>query len=183
MEPVTIADRRIIERQIGRRPRGSLAVVRRCAYGYPVVVRVHPVVDGRPFPTLYWLTCPYLSTHIDRLESAGWIGRLEERLAVDDAFAERYRAAQASYVDRRRALLSDEECRELAARGMLESLSERGIGGIRETNRLKCLHVHVAHALVSANPVGETVLRKVARVECPPERVICSAFESTEQIV
>jgi hypothetical protein len=183
MEPVTIADRRVIEQQIGRRPRGSLAVARRCIYGYPVVLRVHPIVDGRPFPTLYWLTCPYLATHIDRLESAGWIGRLEERLAADDAFAGRYRAAQSSYVGRRRALLSDEERRELAAQGMLESLSERGIGGIRETNRLKCLHLHAAHALVSANPVGDMVLREVPRVECPPEEMICSAFESTEQIV
>jgi exopolyphosphatase/guanosine-5'-triphosphate,3'-diphosphate pyrophosphatase len=52
-------ERRLIEAQIGRDVRGSVAVAARCRYGLPVVVRTAPLLpDGTPFPTLYWLACP-----------------------------------------------------------------------------------------------------------------------------
>ena len=48
------ADRRLIEAQIGRGVRGSVAVAARCRYGLPAVVRTAPLLpDGTPFPTLY----------------------------------------------------------------------------------------------------------------------------------
>ncbi|MFL6250495.1 MAG: hypothetical protein ACJ75N_08215, partial [Actinomycetes bacterium] len=48
------AERRLIQAQIGRDVRGSVAVAARCRYGLPVVVRTAPLLpDGTPFPTLY----------------------------------------------------------------------------------------------------------------------------------
>jgi len=182
MERITVSDERVIARQIGRAPRGLSAVARRCRYGCPAVIRVHPIVDGAPFPTLYWLSCPHLGLRVDRLESAGWVGRLEERLAADAALAARLAAAREEYVRTRLVLLSADEVGELRARGILESLAGRGIGGIAEAGRLKCLHLHVAHALATANPIGAIVLDLVDAVECPPEEVICSALEGAEQI-
>jgi len=182
MERVTVNDKRIIASQIGREPRGVSAVSRRCTYGYPSVIRVHPVIDGAPFPTLYWLTCPYLAFGVDRLESEGAIGHLEVRLASDPGLASRLEAAREAYVRRRLSLLSQGELRDLQERGILTSLSEKGIGGIAERGRIKCLHLHVAHALVAENPIGEIVLEDLKRIECPPEEVICSTQLRVEQI-
>lgn len=182
MERVSVRDERIIAAQIGRRPRGLSAVARRCSFGFPQVVRVHPVVDGKPFPTLYWLTCPWVSGEIDRIEASGGVGAWEARLAADEELAAALERANRAYIEERRALLSDEEARELRGNGMLESLENRGIGGIADLRGLKCLHLHVAHALASRNPIGERVLAELSGQECDPKQVICSALVGAEQI-
>eukprot|EP00124_Ichthyophonus_hoferi_P000475 Ihof_evm5s18 gene=Ihof_evmTU5s18 len=46
-------------------------VATRCATGHPQVVRVYPIVDGKPFPNTYWLTCNNLMGQISRLEISG----------------------------------------------------------------------------------------------------------------
>ncbi len=63
------ADLAAVTRQLGREPRGARAVAHRCPCGRPDVVETEPrLVDGTPFPTLYYLTCP---------KAAGAIGTLE----------------------------------------------------------------------------------------------------------
>jgi len=182
VERVSVEDERTIEFQIGRTPRGLSAISRRCGYGFPQVVRVHPIVEGSPFPTLYWLTCPFLAGKVDRLEADGWIGRFEARLTSDPELAARLRADGMEYVRERTALLSKEERATVADRGWTESLFERGIGGIADRRRIKCLHAHAAHALATRNPIGSLVLSMLDRIECPPEEVICSARSGAEQI-
>jgi len=169
----------VIGAQIGRRPRGVTGVPRRCAYGFPQVVRVHPLVDGKPFPTLYWLTCPFLCRRIDHLEASGWIGRLEEELERDAELREAFLLARAEYINQRGEQLSDMEIGTLEERGMLRAIMSRGIGGIKEANRLKCLHLHVAHALAAGNPIGDRVLGQIAPGECPSNRVICASFTAS----
>ena len=66
------AERRLIQAQIGRDVRGSVAVAARCRYGLPAVVRTAPLLpDGTPFPTMYWLACPAARVAVGRLEAAG----------------------------------------------------------------------------------------------------------------
>jgi len=180
MEQATLEDERIITAQIGRRPRGLYGIAVRCPYGYPQVIVVHPIVEGKPFPTIYWLTCPYLSKGIDRLEAEGLIGKLEEKLRGDDSLRERLAAAHRSYIVERDRLLSAADRRYLEERGMMRGLNERGIGGIADFSRLKCLHLHVAHALVSGNPIGEIVLDLLERRACPEGEVVCSSFEGED---
>jgi hypothetical protein len=182
VERVTLTDRRTIAAQIGREPRGLSGIARRCSYGFPQVVRVHPVVEGKPFPTLYWLTCPWLCGAIDRLEAAGRIAELEERLSTDLDMARRLDAANDAYVADRSGLLSRAEVDDLRARGFLESLTERGIGGIAGLRGIKCLHLHVAHELAQGNPIGELVLREIVARECSPDETICSTLGRVEQI-
>ncbi len=181
MEPATLDDVDIIAHQIGRRPRGLVGIALRCRYGYPQVIVVHPIVDGNPFPTTYWLTCPYLSKGIDRLEADGLIGELEEKLEGDGPLRERLAAAHRSYIAERDRLLSSADRRYLEERGMMRSLSGRGIGGIADFSRLKCLHLHVAHALVSGNPIGEIVLDLLERRACPEREVICLSFDGEDR--
>lgn len=75
----------ILAAQLGRKPSAVVAVARRCFCNKPQVIVNDPLPKGKdglltPFPTLFWLTCPYLVKSVDRLEAAGWIARLREEM-------------------------------------------------------------------------------------------------------
>ncbi|WP_020496477.1 DUF501 domain-containing protein [Sciscionella marina] len=137
------ADRALVTAQLGREPRGMRAVAFRCPSGHPAVVQTSPrLPDGTPFPTLYYLTCPKLCSLVGTLEASGLMKRITERLAEDPGLAEGYERAHRDY---------------LAERDAIESLgTEVSAGGM--PGRVKCLHVHLAHALArgpGVNPVGD----------------------------
>lgn len=122
------------------------AVAHRCACGRPDVVETSPrLADGTPFPTLYYLTCPRACSAVGRLEAAGVMREMTDRLARDADLAKRYADAMRSY---------------LARRDELEVLPGAPTAG-GMPNRVKCLHVHVAHALAcgpAVNPFGDEAL-------------------------
>ena len=127
-------------------------VLARCASGHPLVIRNRPVdAGGHPFPTLYWLTCPETVRAIARLESDGWIKRLDERAELDpDARAALRRA-------------HDEYAKE---RGRLESGAEAwgGVGGA--ARGVKCLHAHYAYLVAGGpDPIGRWVEKQLAKSE------------------
>ncbi len=176
MEPVSLKDKRIIEKQLRRIPRGLLGIECRCHYGYPQVVTVYPLIDKKPFPTIFWLTCPYLAREIDHLEAEGWIVRMEVKLRADEGLALCLQEAHKAYIAERAHLLSSQDRAFLEEAGMLNSLLEKGIGGTADFSRVKCLHLHVAHALARENPIGKLVLRALPEHACPPEEVTCEGF-------
>jgi uncharacterized protein len=146
-------DRRLIEAQIGRDVRGSVAVAARCRYGLPAVVRTAPLLpDGTPFPTLYWLSCPAARVAVGRLEAAGWNAKLTERVAADPDLAAAHAAAHASY---------------LAQRDAIAPLpGNPGVGGL--PGRVKCLHaLYAHHAATGADPIGRIVSQAVDPIDCP----------------
>ena len=147
------AERGLIERQLGRPVRGSVAVAARCRYGLPMVIRTSPrLPDGTPFPTLYWLSCPAASVAVGRLEAAGWNARLSERVAADPVLAAAHRRAHERYLAQRDAL------------GRLPG--DPGVGGL--PGRVKCLHALYAHEVATgADPVGGMVRRTVGPIDCP----------------
>jgi hypothetical protein len=154
-------ERRLIQQQIGRDVRGSVAVAARCRYGLPAVVRTAPrLPDGTPFPTLYWLACPAARVAVGRLEAAGWNARLSERVTAEPDLAEAHAAAHASY---------------LAQRDAIERLEgDPGVGGL--PGRVKCLHaLYAHHAATGADPVGGMVSEVVDPVDCPGPCVDLSA--------
>jgi len=142
------SDLTAVEAQLGRRPRGTRAVAHRCPCGLPDVVETTPrLPDGTPFPTLYYLSCPRAVHECSRLESAGLMKDLNARLAADPDLAERYRRAHEDYLRRREAIGHVEEIDGVSAGGM--------------PTRVKCLHVHVGHALAvgpGVNPIGDEAL-------------------------
>jgi hypothetical protein len=148
---VTEADRSVVAAQLGRPPRGTRAVADRCPCGLPDVVETTPrLADGTPFPTLYYLTCPRAVAACGRLESAGRMKEMSARLRDDPELAARYRAAHEDYLARREALGHVPEIAGVSAGGM--------------PDRVKCLHVHLAHALAAGpgvNPFGDEVLALV----------------------
>ena len=142
------ADRAVVERQLGRAPRGVDGVAHRCACGLPDVVRTSPRLDdGTPFPTTFYLTCPRASGAVSTLESSGLMREMTSRLASDPRLAAAYRAAHEDYL-RRRAVL-----------GEVPEIAGVSAGGMPD--RVKCLHVLAAHALAAGpgvNPLGDEVL-------------------------
>jgi len=177
MERENLADARVVAQQLGRKPRGAFTVCVRCTYGYPQVIRVHPVVAGKPFPTLYWLTCPFLSREIGRLEADGHVKTLEALLQMDPALRSAMHEAHRRTCGLRDQLLSSQDRAKLSSDGKMLGLAGRGIGGISDWDRLKCLHLHAAHALADENPIGQRVLAMLPVRECPARKVICSAYE------
>ncbi|MBW4719149.1 DUF501 domain-containing protein [Saccharothrix obliqua] len=150
MTGVSEEDRAVVAEQLGRTPRGMRAVAARCPSGHPAVVQTNPrLEDGTPFPTLYYLTCPRLNAAVSRLEGAGLMKEMTDRLAADEQLAESYRRAHESY---------------LAERDAIEPLGTRVTAG-GMPGRVKCLHVHVAHALAKGpgvNPFGDEALALLA---------------------
>lgn len=158
-------DRAAVGAQLGRMPRGLRRVAHRCPCGLPDVVETAPrLEDGTPFPTLYYLTCPRAASAIGTLESEGVMKRMNERLAEDGDLAAAYRAAHEDYLARRDAI------------EVLEGFPSAG--GMPD--RVKCLHVLVAHSLAAGpgvNPLGDEAVallpewwRKGACVSAEGER-------------
>jgi hypothetical protein len=147
-ESYTAADRAVVGAQLGREPRAIRAVAHRCPCGLPDVIETSPrLADGTPFPTLYYLTCPRASAAVGRLEASGLMREMTDRLRSDESLAAAYRAAHEAYLHRRDELGPVPEIAGISAGGM--------------PNRVKCLHVLVAHSLAAgpgANPLGDEAL-------------------------
>ncbi|EWC62126.1 putative toxin to DivIC [Actinokineospora spheciospongiae] len=140
----TVAD------QLGRTPRAIREVAHRCPSGHPAVIQTSPrLEDGTPFPTLYYSTCPRLNSAISTLETSGVMKEMTDRLGTDPELAAAYLRAHESY---------------LAERDAIESLGT-GVTAGGMPGRVKCLHVHVAHALAKGpgvNPFGDEALEMLA---------------------
>ena len=142
------ADRAAVAAQLGRQPRAIREVAHRCPCGNPDVIETSPrLADGTPFPTLYYLTCPRAASAIGTLESSGLMREMTDRLHTDPELAASYRAAHEAYLARREQL------------GHVPQIAGISAGGM--PNRVKCLHVLVAHALAAGpgvNPLGDEAL-------------------------
>ncbi len=145
---VSQADLDWVTAQLGRTPRGVVAVAHRCPCGCPAVLRTEPrLPDGSPFPTSFYATCPRLTGAISTLEASGLMRTMTARLADDGALAAAYRSAHEDYLRRRAELGDVPEIAGVSAGGM--------------PTRVKCLHALVAHSLAAGpgvNPLGDEAL-------------------------
>ncbi len=150
------ADLVAVREQLGREPTTPFVVVCRCTGGHPLVIRNAPLdANGDPFPTTFWLTCPTAVKAVARLESEGWIARLNERAVDDEAFGVALEAAHEAYAVER-------------ARDLPEARDWGGVAGTR--TGVKCLHAHYAYHLAGGeDPVGAWVAARIAPVH-PEER-------------
>lgn len=167
-----------IQWQLGRPPTGALGVAQRCVHGYPQVVLTHPLHrTGEKFvlfPTLFWLTCPFLAAAVSRLESAGAVKRFEALLATHPDLAQRYARAHEAYRAERLSLLSADD-REFLRRARALDRLQTGVAGLGNPGRVKCLHAHLAHFLAGKdNPIGEAVAAQLPTLFCPSERGECA---------
>ena len=148
----------IVSWQLGRPADPFRRIARRCAYGYPAVTEQPPfTAAGRPFPTTYYLTCPWLVASVSRLEANGGVARYRRAAEEDPALGESLAAADA---EQRR----------------LRPELDVGIAGTREPGSVKCLHAHAAFALARPGYVlGEQILEEAGETWCPDRR--CAAAQ------
>ncbi len=122
----------------------------RCDHGVPAVVQTAPrLPDGSPFPTLFYLCCSVLNSAIGRMEAGGVMREMTDELAADPGLAAAYRAAHEQYLALRNAI--DDLGISVTAGGM--------------PDRVKCLHVLVAHSLAvgrGVNPLGDRAVDQLA---------------------
>lgn len=166
--PASDAERAIVELQIGRFPRGMVAVGARCACGKPLVVITRPCLeDGTPFPTTCYLTSPEAVKAVSRVEADGIMREFNELLQTDEEVKKQYEQAHKYYLTFRHALavaLGDSE----------EHISDMSAGGMPV--RVKCLHALLAQTLVmgkGVNPIGDMVLERI-KDEFSPSVCRCS---------
>ena len=89
----------IVERQLGRYPRGMVAVGARCACGRPLAVVTRPMLPGGiPFPTTCYLTSPEAVKAVSHIEAEGRMRVYNELLHDDETVAGEYRGAHRLYV-------------------------------------------------------------------------------------
>jgi hypothetical protein len=148
-----VDDLGIVSWQLGRPADPFRRVARRCPYGYPAVTEQPPVTPaGRPFPTTYYLTCPWLVAAVSRLEAGGGVARYRDAAAEDPELGASLAAGDA---EQRR----------------LRPELDVGIGGTREPGAVKCLHAHAAFALARPGyAFGERILDEAGETWCPDER-------------
>lgn len=154
--PASDAERTIVEKQLGRFPRGMVAVGARCVCGRPLAVITRPCLeDGTPFPTTCYLTSPEAVKAVSRVEADGIMREYNELLQSDEDLKKQYERAHKYYLEFRHELavsLGDSE----------EHISQMSAGGMPV--RVKCLHALLAQTLVMGkgiNPIGDMVLERI----------------------
>jgi len=148
-----VDDERVVSWQLGRPARAFRRVALRCPYGFPAVTEQAPYGDdGTPFPTTYYLTCPWLVAGIARVEASGGVERFSRAAAADPGLRESLEHADA---EQRR----------------IRPELEVGIAGTQKPDNLKCLHAHAAFALARPGyELGDRIMAEVAEPWCPDAR-------------
>lgn len=167
-EPLRSDDIDIVRIQLGRYPRGMVAVGARCVCGRPLAVVTRPQLsDGTPFPTTFYLTSPEAVRAVSHVEADGSMKQYTALIENDEDIRAGYQRAHRWYLGFRHALavrLSDSE----------EHISGISAGGL--PTRVKCLHALTAQALVMGegiNPIGDMVLERVG-IEFSPSVCRCA---------
>jgi uncharacterized protein len=146
-------ERGVVSWQLGRPARAFTRVAVRCAHGFAAVTEQAPFdSEGQPFPTTYYLTCPWLVSAVSRIEAAGGVRRYAEAARSDPVLGESLEHADAEQRSIRPEL-------------------DVGIGGARRTGAVKCLHAHAAFALARPGyELGERILVEAGELWCPDRR-------------
>lgn len=146
--PLRPGDEEVFTAQLGRLPRGLVAVGARCACGKPAVTITKPrLEDGSPFPTLFYLSLPELVVEVSRLEAHGMMAQLNDELESNPELAAAHGEAHRSYLRRRSLLGEVPEIKDVSAGGM--------------PTRVKCLHALVGYSLSAGRgvcPLGDRAL-------------------------
>jgi hypothetical protein len=148
-----VDDKGVVSWQLGRPARAFRRVAVRCPHGFPAVTEQAPYGDdGTPFPTTFYLTCPWLVAGIARVEAGGGVERFSRAAAADPTMRASLEQADA---DQRR----------------LRPELDVGIAGTRSPGKLKCLHAHAAFALARPGyELGDRIVEEAGDPWCPDAR-------------
>jgi hypothetical protein len=160
---VTEQQLELIEKQLGRKPRGLVDIAWQNKQGIPAVLQMRSLVDDKPFPTLYWLSSKDLYQAIAEIETGGEVKRIEQQIGLDDELRAAHLADQQRYVDLRWKMMADNDRQRIDELGFTELFNSYGIGGIRHWDKVRCLHMQYAyHLAVGGTAVGQLLDERFA---------------------
>lgn len=119
-----------------------------------MVIRVASLVDEKPFPTLFWLLDPDLCYRIDQVEASGLIKQFQERIDQDMAIQAAMASDHRAHIKLREEYMSPRIRQRLVELGFSDVLKSKGIGGIADYSRIRCLHTWYGAHLVVPNTIG-----------------------------
>jgi len=119
-----------------------------------MVIRVASLVDDKPFPTLFWLVDGDLSYRIDQAEAGGLIKQFQQRVDTEPALRDSMREDNLAYIRLRESFIDSRTQEQLESLGFAEVFAAKGIGGIGDFSRIRCLHTWYAAHLVVPNTIG-----------------------------
>ncbi|WP_129659547.1 DUF501 domain-containing protein [Rothia halotolerans] len=164
----TSLDLLVLSRQLGRQVRDVVEVPARCVCGNPLVAATAPrLSNGSPFPTVFYLAHPVATQAASRLEAAGLMYRMTDRIAEEPETARAYEAAHRNYLAER------ERVGRAAGIGEVPEIEGISAGGM--PSRVKCLHAVLGHTLSvgpGVNPFGDETLEAIGQW-WTPERCAC----------
>lgn len=184
-EPATPADIASAARQLSKRKFDAaliLGVARRCSFGRPVVIVCSPVQIGRlepfPFPTSFWLTCPWLVLSAAQAESKGGVDELEHW--IERNAPKRWIPYNILHQRLRLSLLPEPQLEFLRRfhPKLFRRVRETGVGGLKfgaedgreGVVRVKCLHLQTASWLaLRKHPGGAWLKARALGAECGGE--------------
>ena len=149
-----------------------VGIARKCKFNRVQVITCSPVAKKlKPFPTSFWLTCPYLIKLAGKIESNGGVIELENFLRANNLFHDWYKYNLMHKLIR--VNLLDKNLREFLRKyksSIYKSLMRGGIGGIKDFSHsinVKCLHLQTASFLaLNYHPGSEWLISQGLQSQC-----------------
>ena len=133
----------------------------RCRFGHAAVQVCRPW-GRKPFPTSFWLVCPYLVRLAGKIESMGGVHELEEYIVSNNLVREwrRYNMMHQAVRLRLGGMMENWYMRRYR-RGIFRDVMRGGVGGIRvgEGVNVKCLHLQTASFIGTGHHPAEYWLK------------------------
>jgi hypothetical protein len=121
-----------------------------------------------PSPTVFWLVSKSMKKSISHLEERGLIPEFERIIKNNFELLESIKSQHERYRDMRWNMLTIEHQEYVKTNGWTEEF-QTGIGGIRNWDAVKCLHLHYAHYCHSRdNAIGQMVSDHLIKMELTP---------------
>lgn len=152
---VTAEDCKKIEDFIQRPARGLLGIPVRDEQGNPVVAQISPVVEGKPFPTMYWLVGPQVYKDISEVEGKGFTKIIQQKVNSSPDLRADLASIHESYCADRVRYFNDLEL-SLPA-NMMSMITQTGVGGVKEKQYIRCLHMFYAYHLIKPHVIGRII--------------------------
>lgn len=140
----------IIKKQLKSNEISICGISKKCKFGFPQIIFQNPVKEAEgknilnyeTISNLMWLTCPYLNFQIHELENLSFIEKIKKIIQNNVTFKNAMLNAHAHYNTVRNFIFT-----KYASSLFIEKVNviENGIGGIRNPNGIKCLHLHFCH--------------------------------------
>lgn len=155
----TEQDIRVLSAQLGRTVRDVVEIPARCVCGNPLVAATAPrLSNGTPFPTVFYLAHPAVTSAASRLEAGGLMYQMSDELTQNPQLAQQYLEAHQNYLAER------ERIRVISGTSEVPEIEGISAGGM--PTRVKCLHAVIGHSLGvgrGVNPMGDRGLDAIAQ--------------------